>query len=127
MRSLSGAAGRAQITPVKPLAQPPRRPIQAPRIDGCARGASLAGGPPSSPALPSHPGPRARRRVLFEQFGRDARGGVVVNLDDDDNNFERFSMMENTGSLTKSDFERCSSVSAGCAVAGRFDRSSPRS
>jgi methyl-accepting chemotaxis protein len=90
MRSPSRAAGRAQITPVKPLGVPSRRPIQGARVDGVHK-TSLPGGQTGPPALPSHSGPGSPPSPpTSSSTGGTPRGGVVVNLDDDDNNFERF-------------------------------------
>ena len=75
-------------------ARPPaRRAIQAPRIDGLHSAGHGRGGLPVPPALPSHPGPagHAPPPSVSGNSGGTPRGGVVVNLDDDDNNFERFS------------------------------------
>jgi methyl-accepting chemotaxis protein len=93
MRSPSGAAGRAQVSTIKPLSVPARRAVSMPRIDGLQKvsfNASAAAGPP---ALPSHPGPSGSPppSSSSNNAGGTPRGGVVVNLDDDDNNFERFS------------------------------------
>jgi methyl-accepting chemotaxis protein len=90
-RSLSGAAGRARPTPVKPLAQAPRRTIQPPRSDGM-QGAGVAASLPGPSALPAHHGPAAAPApASSSNSGGTPRGGVIVSLDDDDNNFERFS------------------------------------
>jgi methyl-accepting chemotaxis protein len=92
VRSLSGAAGRAQPSPVKPLAQPPRRAIHAPRSDGMHGAGASSGSPPSTAALPSLHGPAAGSPPASAgNSGGTPRGGVIVSLDDDDNNFERFS------------------------------------
>ncbi len=88
VRSPGGAAGRAHATPVKPLNATPRRAIHAPRVDG-VHGAGLGAGSGNSPALPSHTGPGAAPNSSGTTGT--PRGGVVVSLDDDDNNFERFS------------------------------------
>ncbi len=91
MRSLSGAAGRAHPTPVRPLAQPPRRAIHTPRSDGM-HGPGASATLPSPPALPVHHGPSgAAPTSPASNSGGTPRGGVIVSLDDDDNNFERFS------------------------------------
>jgi methyl-accepting chemotaxis protein len=91
MRSFSGAAGRAHPTPVRPLAQPPRRAIHAPRSDGM-HGSGPSTTLPSPPALPAqHGSPGAVPPSSSSNSGGTPRGGVIVSLDDDDNNFERFS------------------------------------
>ncbi len=93
VRSPSGAAGRAQSTPVKPLSQAPRRPIHATRPDGLRGGAVAAALPSPPPALPGHHGNSgtAPPGGSSNSGGPTPRGGVIVSLDDDDNNFERFS------------------------------------
>jgi methyl-accepting chemotaxis protein len=93
-RSRPGAAARPHANPVKPLPAPGRRSIPSHEFDG-QHGIGHAGSgqahaappkalPPSpAPATPSSAHPSANS-------GTSPRGGVVVNLDDDDN-FERFS------------------------------------
>ena len=91
MRSPSGAAGRAQLTKVKPLNAPARRAAQAPRLDGLSK-VGLTATQAGPPALPSHAAPAGSPAPSSSNnSGGAPRGGVVVNLDDDDNNFERFS------------------------------------
>ncbi len=91
MRSLSGAAGRAQATPVRPLSQPPRRAIHLSRPDGLHGGAGSAPVPSLPPALPAQHGPSGPGSPgSSSNSGGTPRGGVIVSLDDDDNNFERF-------------------------------------
>jgi len=93
-RSHSGVAVRAQSPPAKPLPTPGRRPVRSPGFDGLpAVGHAPAGSvhPPAPAALPSHPGPASPPAAPPSgNSGTPTRGGVVVNLDDDDN-FERFS------------------------------------
>jgi methyl-accepting chemotaxis protein len=92
LRSLSGAAGRAQPSPVKPLAQAPRRAIHGPRTDGLRGAGGGSASHPSAPASSGHPGPAsAVPPPSASNPGGAPRGGVIVSLDDDDNNFERFS------------------------------------
>jgi methyl-accepting chemotaxis protein len=92
MRSFSGAAGRAQSTPVRPLSQPPRRAIHASRPDGLHGGAGSAPVPSLPSALPAQHGPSGPISPgSSSNSGGTPRGGVIVSLDDDDNNFERFS------------------------------------
>ncbi len=93
VRSLSGAAGRAQSTPVRPLSHAPRRAIQATRPDGLRGGAGAAALPNSPPALPGHHGNSgaASPGASSNSGGTTPRGGVIVSLDNDDDNFERFS------------------------------------
>ena len=93
-RSHSGAAVRAQSHPARPLSPPVRRAIPAHRSDGRTGGAQTgsATAHPSIPtALPAHPSPpNPQPAPSTNNLGTTPRGGVVVNLDDDDN-FERFS------------------------------------
>jgi len=93
-RSHSGAAVRAQSPPARPLPTPRRRPIRSPGFDGFPGVGHSPGGsvhPPAPPALPSHSGPVSPPPATpAAHSGTSPRGGVVVNLDDDDN-FERFS------------------------------------
>jgi methyl-accepting chemotaxis protein len=93
-RSHSGVAVRAQSAPVKPLPTPARRPGRAPGYDGLPAVGQIPGGSVPSPgpaALPSQSGPAASTSPPpTTNSGTPTRGGVVVNLDDDDN-FERFS------------------------------------
>jgi methyl-accepting chemotaxis protein len=95
VRSHPGAAVRAQATPAKPLPAPAPRAVPQHSFDGTggpgqAPGAAALPGTP--PALPSHAGPSGAPppRPGSSHPGAPPRGGVVVNLDDDDN-FERFS------------------------------------
>jgi methyl-accepting chemotaxis protein len=91
VRSLSGAAGRAHPTPVRPLAQPPRRALHTPRSDRLhSSGASASLPSPSTPPA-HHAPPVAVPPSSTSNSGGTPRGGVIVSLDDDDNNFERFS------------------------------------
>ena len=60
LRSLSGAAGRAQPSPVKPLAQAPRRAIQGPRTDGMRGAVVGSGSHPAHRPIPGTPVLRAR-------------------------------------------------------------------
>jgi methyl-accepting chemotaxis protein len=91
-RSHTGAAVRPHSNSAKPLRAPPRKAIPAHGFDG-RQGIGHAGGGPVHPAvpaaLPPHPGPAAPSGPSGNS-GTSPRGGVVVNLDDDDN-FERFS------------------------------------
>jgi methyl-accepting chemotaxis protein len=91
MRSLTGAAGRAHPTPVRPLAQPPRRALHAPRSDGMHSSGASANLPSPSAASAHHAPPLAVPPSSTSNSGGTPRGGVIVSLDDDDNNFERFS------------------------------------
>jgi methyl-accepting chemotaxis protein len=96
LRSQHGAAVRAQTHPVRPLPAPGRR---AGRGHGQANDGHHGighGGPSglahSAPpaALPPHPGPvMPPSSQPSTNSNASPRGGVVVNLDDDDN-FERF-------------------------------------
>jgi methyl-accepting chemotaxis protein len=93
-RSHSGAAVRAQAPQVKPLPATRRRPAGSHSVDGHRSAGQIAGGaghPPTLPALPAHPqGAGTPPLAPPTNSGTPTRGGVVVNLDDDDN-FERFS------------------------------------
>jgi methyl-accepting chemotaxis protein len=93
-RSHSGAAVRAQSHSARPLPAPGRRAIHSQRIDGHSAGGQTGGGtvhPGAPAALPAHPGsPSTQPAPQTNNLGASPRGGVVVNLDDDDN-FERFS------------------------------------
>jgi methyl-accepting chemotaxis protein len=93
-RSHSGAAVRAQAPQVKPLPAARRKPISPHGLDGHRGTGQLGPGPghqPALPALPTHPqGVAAPNAAPPGNSGTPSRGGVVVNLDDDDN-FERFS------------------------------------
>jgi methyl-accepting chemotaxis protein len=94
VRSHGGAAVRAQSHPIKPLPAPPRRAIHTHGLDGHhGLGHATGGGsghPLPPPALPAHPGPPAPNSTPpSANSGTSPRGGVVVNLDDEDN-FERF-------------------------------------
>jgi methyl-accepting chemotaxis protein len=94
MRSHSGAAVRAQSLQAKPLPAPGRRAVPSHGLDG-QHGIGQAPGrsaqPTAPPALPAHTGPATPSPGQpAGSSGTPPRGGVVVNLDDDDN-FERFS------------------------------------
>jgi len=93
-RSHLGAAVRAQSYPARPLPAPGRRTVHTQGLDGHQGLGHPAGGsapPASPPALPGHPGTGAPSpSQAATNSGTSPRGGVVVNLDDDDN-FERFS------------------------------------
>jgi methyl-accepting chemotaxis protein len=92
-RSRPGAAMRAHPSPVKPLPAPGRRAIPSHGFDGHQASGHGGGGldhPAPAPALPPQPGPAAPSVHPSSNSGTSPRGGVVVNLDDDDN-FERFS------------------------------------
>ena len=89
-RSPSGAAVRAQPHSAKPLPAQSRRGHHPAGLDG-VHGAGHSGGSHTPPALPSHPAPSGSPSgPPSSNSGGTPRGGVVVNLDDDDN-FERFS------------------------------------
>jgi methyl-accepting chemotaxis protein len=93
-RTRGGPVIRGQEPAAKPLPSPPRRPGRAPGYDGLPQVGQMPPGsvPPTGPAaLPSQsapPGPASS--PPSSGSGTPTRGGVVVNLDDDDN-FERFS------------------------------------
>ena len=93
VRSQHGAAVRALAHPVRPLPAPGRRAAQTHGLDGHhglghGSGGSAHSAPPA--ALPSHPAPATPPSSQSSSHpGTSPRGGVVVNLDDDDN-FERF-------------------------------------
>jgi methyl-accepting chemotaxis protein len=73
------------------LATPSHRPAAIPGSDGqhgAAHGSTA--GQPVPPALPQQPGPVTPQTPPSNHIGTPSRGGVIVNLDDDDN-FERFS------------------------------------
>ena len=90
LRSPSGAAVRAQPHSAKPLPALSRRGHHPAGLDG-VHGAGHSGGSHTPPALPSHPAPSGSPSgPPSSNSGGTPRGGVVVNLDDDDN-FERFS------------------------------------
>ena len=92
-RSHPGAAVRPHPNPVKPLAAPGRKAIPSHGFDGHQASGHAGGGPvhpAPPPALPPQPGPAAPSGHPSGNSGTSPRGGVVVNLDDDDN-FERFS------------------------------------
>jgi len=92
-RSHSGAAVRAQAPTAKPLPAPSRRATSSLGADGHHGAPSGSGGttrPAAPAALPAHPGPAGPPPPTSNNLGTPSRGGVVVNLDDDDN-FERFS------------------------------------
>ncbi len=95
VRSQFGAAVRAQPPTVKPLSTPGRRPVQSRGLDGLPAHSHNAGGavhPPMPAALPAHSGPvGSSPSPSSGNSGTPTRGGVVVNLEDDDDNFERFS------------------------------------
>jgi methyl-accepting chemotaxis protein len=92
-RSHPGAAVRPHSNAVKPLPAPGRRSIPSHEFDG-QHGIGHAGSgqahaaPPK--ALPPSPAPATPSAHPSGNSGTSPRGGVVVNLDDDDN-FERFS------------------------------------
>jgi methyl-accepting chemotaxis protein len=92
VRSQHGAAVRAQSHPVRPLPAPVRRSGHGLGFDG-HRGIGHGGGhahPAPPAALPAHPGPSMPPpSQSSSNSATSPRGGVVVNLDDDDN-FERF-------------------------------------
>jgi methyl-accepting chemotaxis protein len=93
-RSHRGAAVRAQPSPAKPLPILGRRQVPSPVADG-QHGIGVAGATSANtapaPALPAHSGPaNAPPAAPPNHMGTPSRGGVVVNLVDDDN-FERFS------------------------------------
>ena len=93
VRSQHGAAVRAQAHPARPLPAPGRRGVPSRGLDGHHGLGHGSGGSGHSapPALPSHSGPAAPPSPQSSaNSGASPRGGVVVNLDDDDN-FERFS------------------------------------
>jgi methyl-accepting chemotaxis protein len=90
LRSPTGAAVRAQLPTTRPLSALPRRANHTSGLDGL-HGGGHAGGSQTPPQLPSHPGPPGPPSAPpSSNSGGPPRGGVVVNLDDDDN-FERFS------------------------------------
>jgi methyl-accepting chemotaxis protein len=93
-RAPSSVPLRAQSAPVKPLATPARRPARAAGYDGLPGAGQLPVGPAHTAgpaALPSHSAPVSTGSTSASISSRaPTRGGVVVNLDDDDN-FERFS------------------------------------
>jgi methyl-accepting chemotaxis protein len=87
---------RPARTPAYPPGAPPRRlaptgPRHGPGVlvDGQHGGIHHGPGIPAQPALPQHPSPSTPPPSQTNHMGPH-RGGVVVNLDDDDN-FERFS------------------------------------
>ncbi|MGO9463919.1 MAG: methyl-accepting chemotaxis protein [Isosphaeraceae bacterium] len=89
-RSHVGAAVRAQTPTAKPLTAPSRRATGSLGADGHHGAPPGSGGtarPQAPAALPAHAGPPP---PTSNNMGAPSRGGVVVNLDDDDN-FERFS------------------------------------
>ena len=93
VRSQHGAAVRAQAHPVRPLPAPVRRAGHGHGYDG-HQGIGHGGGghahPATPAALPAHPGPTMPPPSQSStNSATSPRGGVVVNLDDDDN-FERF-------------------------------------
>jgi methyl-accepting chemotaxis protein len=91
-RSYMGAAVRAQSTAAKPLPAPGHRAVQHRGFDGTGGAGQIPGGsvvPATPAALPSHTGTPGGSPGASHP-GTPTRGGVVVNLDDDDN-FERFS------------------------------------
>jgi methyl-accepting chemotaxis protein len=94
VRSHSGVAVRAQPAPAKPLPSPARRAARSPVFDGRPGVSQLPAGSAQQPgpaALPSQSAsPTATSPPASPNSGTPTRGGVVVNLDDDDN-FERFS------------------------------------
>ena len=91
-RSQHGAAVRAQAHTFRPLPTANRRAIQTHGLDGhhgVGHGSGGSAHPAPLPALPSHPAPVTPPPSQSSHPGTSPRGGVVVNLDDDDN-FERF-------------------------------------
>jgi methyl-accepting chemotaxis protein len=96
VRSHTGGAVRAQPSTPKPLPAPGHRAVPHHGFDGTAG----TGGAPAGPGLPATPpalpaqsgtsGTPPPPRPSSSHPGTPPRGGVVVNLDDDDN-FERFS------------------------------------
>jgi len=95
VRSHFGAAVRAPSTAVKPLSTPGRRAVHSRGLDGLPALSHSPGGPVHQPmpaALPAHSGPAGSPGgAPSGNTGTPSRGGVVVNLEDDDDNFERFS------------------------------------
>jgi methyl-accepting chemotaxis protein len=92
-RSHSGAAVRAQASTAKPLPAPSRPRTSSLGADGHHGAPSSSGAnvrPPAPAALPGHNSPAGPPPPTSNNMGAPSRGGVVVNLDDDDN-FERFS------------------------------------
>jgi methyl-accepting chemotaxis protein len=92
-RSQHGAAVRAQPQQYRPLPATSRRGPQTHGLDGhhgFGHGSVGSSHPAAPAALPSHPGPvTPPSSPPSSHPGTSPRGGVVVNLDDDDN-FERF-------------------------------------
>jgi methyl-accepting chemotaxis protein len=89
-RSHLEAARRAQPSQLKPLPGHPRRPAAPHGVDGhhsIGQNSGAAMPQATPPALPSHPVSIAPPSA---NAGPSPRGGVIVNLEDDDN-FERFS------------------------------------
>jgi methyl-accepting chemotaxis protein len=88
-RPRQGPGLRAQPAPARRLPAPSHRPASGAALDG-QHGAAQPSGTrqQTSQALPSHSGPAGPPPAT--NLGAPPRGGVVVNLDDDDN-FERFS------------------------------------
>jgi methyl-accepting chemotaxis protein len=95
-RSHAGAAVRAQSYPARPLPTPSRRAIGGQRNDthfAATTPPAVASHPAPQPAgLPPHSGqaPNHQTTPPPGNANSSTRGGVIVNLDDDDN-FERFS------------------------------------
>jgi methyl-accepting chemotaxis protein len=95
VRAQAGAAVRAQLSAAKPLPAPGHRAVAQHGFDGSAGSVQPPAGsvvPAAPPALPSHSSSSGAPppRPPTSRPGTPSRGGVVVNLDDDDN-FERFS------------------------------------
>jgi methyl-accepting chemotaxis protein len=95
VRSQFGAAVRAQSPLVKPLSPPARRGVHSRGMDGLPGHPHPAVGAIHQPlpaALPGHSGPTGSSGgPPSGNGGAPSRGGVIVNLEDDDDNFERFS------------------------------------
>ena len=91
-RSHGGAAMRAPSQPPKPLPPQGRRGNHSHTMDGhhgLGHHPAAPAYPQQPPALPSHSGPSGGQTLPPSGGNSPPRGGVVVNLDDDDN-FERF-------------------------------------
>jgi methyl-accepting chemotaxis protein len=86
-RSARGQVRSAPTPPTRRLASGAPRSGPGALIDGQHGG--IHANPPAHPALPQHPSPVTPPPPPTNNLGT-PRGGVVVNLDDDDN-FERFS------------------------------------
>jgi methyl-accepting chemotaxis protein len=85
-----GPGLRGPAIPTRRLPAPGHRPGPSSTRDGQHDVAHSPPGQPAPPALPQHPGPVSPPTPPSNNRGTPSRGGVVVNLDDDDN-FERFS------------------------------------